>query len=337
MKYVGDAAIAVSAAEGVFPEGANVEFGSVDSDSVYAAVDAATDDELAGVQPVKLVFRDADGKEVAPKGQVTVKVSWATPLEGNAHVFTISDSGAAEAVSGSNLVSATPEKQEFKLSAEQAVRAFAIAATTADTENATADGEATEEKAAEPERTESAETGYPAQTIMGHAGWTSVQITAPEGSLPEGAKVVVSKVDTASVASAVEAAAEANGKSVGDMVALDVTITDKDGNEIQPLKPVKVEFVNAGISGDEISVYHVADDKASATEVATEKAVDVVQSFETDGFSVYVVVETVVPRLTVNFVNGETNIATMYVKAADTAPALCLTRDLRRQPGMGKT
>ena len=332
VKYVGDAAIAVSAAEGVFPEGANVEFGSVDSDSVYAAVDAATDDELAGVQPVKLVFRDADGKEVAPKGQVTVKVSWATPLEGNAHVFTISDSGAAEAVSGSNLVSATPEKQEFKLSAEQAVRAFAIAATTADTENATADGEATEEKAAEPERTESAETGYPAQTIMGHAGWTSVQITAPEGSLPEGAKVVVSKVDTASVASAVEAAAEANGKSVGDMVALDVTITDKDGNEIQPLKPVKVEFVNAGISGDEISVYHVADDKASATEVATEKAVDVVQSFETDGFSVYVVVETVVPRLTVNFVNGETNIATMYVKAADTAPEV---DKILNDPGAG--
>ena len=332
VKYVGDAAITVSAAEGVFPEGASVEFGYVDSDSVYAAVDAATDDELAGVQPVKLVFRDADGKEITPKGQVTVKVSWATPLEGNAHVFTISDSGAAEAVSGSSLVSATPEKQEFKLSAEQAVRAFAIAATTTDAENATTDDEATEEKATETERTESAETGYPAQTIIGHAGWTSVQITAPEGSLPEGAKVVVKKVDTATVADAVEAAAEAHGKSVGDMVALDVTITDKDGNEIQPLKPVSVQFVNVGVSGDDISVYHVADDKGSATEVATEKAVDVVQSFEAEGFSVYVVVATDIPRLTVKFNNESTTIATMYVKAADTAPEV---DKILNDPGAG--
>ena len=319
VKYVGDAAITVSAAEGVFPEGANVEFGYVDSDSVHAAVDAATDDELTGVQPVKLVFRDADGTEIAPKGQVTVKVSWATPLEGNAHVFTISDSGAAEAVSGSNLVSATPSAQEFKLSAEQAVRAFAIAATTADVENATADDEATEEKAAEPERTESAETGYPEQTLIGHAGWTSVHITAPEGSLPEDAKVVVKKVDIATVASVVEAAAEANGKSVDDMVALDVTITDKDGNEIQPLKPVKVEFVNAGVSGDDISVYHVADDKGSATEVATEKAVDVVQSFETEGFSIYAIVGTGADaRIKVIFkgLNDE-EIDSMYVKQND--------------------
>ena len=42
-------------------------------------------------------------------------------------------------------------------------------------------------------------------------------------------------------------------------------------------------------------------------------------SFAASHFSVYVVVETVVPRLTVKFMNGSSEVASMIIKAADTA------------------
>ena len=59
----------------MFPKGAYVELGYVDNDSIYAAVEAATDDELVSVQSAKLVFRDADGNEIDA-------VEWGTVEQG---------------------------------------------------------------------------------------------------------------------------------------------------------------------------------------------------------------------------------------------------------------
>ena len=97
-------------------------------------------------------------------------------------------------------------------------------------------------------------------------------------------------------------------------VALDITIQNKDGVEIQPNGSVNISFENAAVSGDEINVYHVTDDASAVTEVATNT-----QSFDANHFSIYVITgENEVPLTTFNFVdaNGEP-VSTQTVKTGD--------------------
>ena len=97
-------------------------------------------------------------------------------------------------------------------------------------------------------------------------------------------------------------------------VALDITIQNKDGVEIQPNGSVNISFENAAVSGDEINVYHVTDDASAVTEVATNT-----QSFDANHFSIYVITgENEVPLTTFNFVdaNGKP-VSTQTVKTGD--------------------
>ena len=175
--------------------------------------------------------------------------------------------------------------------------------------------------ASEPEAPAAA---YPHQSLKAAVEGTDdtvVTVFAFEGSLPAGSQVVATKVDSSDVADAVEAAAAKAGKDVGDMVAIDVTILDADGNEIEPLGPVYVNFDKVEVETDNVSVYHIDDETGTADVLDTVYEVAGEQWYETDGFSVYVVVETGETgdnaRLTVNFVNGSTTIASMDVKQAD--------------------
>ena len=98
-------------------------------------------------------------------------------------------------------------------------------------------------------------------------------------------------------------------------VALDITIQNKDGVEIQPNGSVNISFENAAVSGDEINVYHVTDDASAVTEVATNT-----QSFDANHFSIYVITgEKEKPLTTFNFVdaNGKP-VSTQIVKTGDT-------------------
>ena len=98
-------------------------------------------------------------------------------------------------------------------------------------------------------------------------------------------------------------------------VALDITIQNKDGVEIQPNGSVNISFENAAVSGDEINVYHVTDDASAVTEVATNT-----QSFDANHFSIYVITgEKEKPLTTFNFVDANGNIvSTQIVKTGDT-------------------
>ena len=98
-------------------------------------------------------------------------------------------------------------------------------------------------------------------------------------------------------------------------VALDITIQNKDGVEIQPNGSVNISFENAAVSGDEINIYHVSDDASAVTEVATNT-----QSFDTNHFSIYVITgENEVPLTTFNFVDADgKSVSTQIVKTGDT-------------------
>ncbi len=168
------------------------------------------------------------------------------------------------------------------------------------------------------------------KTFLGSANAVFVKVVASEGTFPKGTEMKVTAVGEDTVRDAVE---EAMGSEIGNIKAVDITFW-YEGEEVQPLKEVKVQLTTQAFQSEQnVNVVHIEDVEKKDVEVMElTKATDTTAVFATDGFSVYVVVETVVPRLTVNFKNGTTDIATMYVKEADTAEEVA---DIIYDPGAG--
>ena len=156
---------------------------------------------------------------------------------------------------------------------------------------------------------------YPAFNQSEMAGDVVVHATAAEGVLPRDSKLVVKRITRKAILNAVEDAVSEKNKEMDSAVALDITIQNKDGVEIQPNGSVNISFENVSVSGGEINVYHVSDDASAVTEVATNT-----QSFDTNHFSIYVITnENQVPLTTFYFydANGEI-VSTQIVKSGDT-------------------
>ena len=156
---------------------------------------------------------------------------------------------------------------------------------------------------------------YPAFDQSETAGNVVVHATAAEGVLPRDSKLVVKRITRKAILNAVEDTVSEKNKEMDSAVALDITIQNKDGVEIQPNGSVNISFENAAVSGDEINVYHVTDDASAVTEVATNT-----QSFDANHFSIYVITgEKEKPLTTFNFVDANGNIvSTQIVKTGDT-------------------
>lgn len=156
---------------------------------------------------------------------------------------------------------------------------------------------------------------YPAFDQSETAGNVVVHATAAEGVLPRDSKLVVKRITRKAILNAVEDTVSEKNKEMDSAVALDITIQNKDGVEIQPNGSVNISFENAAVSGDEINVYHVTDDASAVTEVATNT-----QSFDANHFSIYVITgENEVPLTTFKFVDAKGNIVSKQtVKTGDT-------------------
>ena len=155
---------------------------------------------------------------------------------------------------------------------------------------------------------------YPAFDQSETAGNVVVHATAAEGVLPRDSKLVVKRITRKAILNAVEDTVSEKNKEMDSAVALDITIQNKDGVEIQPNGSVNISFENAAVSGDEINVYHVTDDASAVTEVATNT-----QSFDANHFSIYVITgEKEKPLTTFNFVDAKGQIvSTQIVKTGD--------------------
>ena len=154
---------------------------------------------------------------------------------------------------------------------------------------------------------------YPAFDQSETAGNVVVHATAAEGVLPRDSKLVVKRITRKAILNAVEDTVSEKNKEMDSAVALDITIQNKDGVEIQPNGSVNISFENAAVSGDEINIYHVTDDASAVTEVATNT-----QSFDANHFSIYVITgENKVPLTTFNFVANGTTVSTQIVKTDD--------------------
>ena len=183
--------------------------------------------------------------------------------------------------------------------------------------------EAQEENKTEEKTEEDAEAGpeakeelpeYPAFDMSATAGNVTVHVTAAEGVLPNGAQLIVKRVTRKAILNAVEETVTEKDKEVDSAIALDITIVNADGIEIQPNGIVNVSFENVAVGGEEVNVYHVTDDASTVTEVATNT-----QSFDANHFSIYVITgEKKVELTTFNFVANEQNVSTQIVKTGDT-------------------
>ena len=66
------------------------------------------------------------------------------------------------------------------------------------------------------------------------AGNVTVHVTAAEGVLPSGAQLIVKRVTRKAILNAVEETVTEKDKEVDSAIALDITIVNADGIEIQP-------------------------------------------------------------------------------------------------------
>ena len=117
-------------------------------------------------------------------------------------------------------------------------------------------------------------------------GVTIKVTTYSEGVLPKGYKVVAEEVSAGTVQNAVETKLEEKGKELVDLRAFDITILDKDGNEIQPKGGVSVQIMGTGVEGENFDIYHMSGDEAQSV-AENRKNSDV--SFTANSFSIWVV------------------------------------------------
>ena len=151
--------------------------------------------------------------------------------------------------------------------------------------------DAESETTSEPE-TESAaeadETVYAAFDESITVDGVKVRVTADAGVFPEGATLKVKKLKGVEREEAREAVDEkTDGLAIAKEYIFDITILDKEGNEIQPEGKANISFETSEVADEtlEAKVYHVKDNgKAEALDV---DASGEIAQVETGGFSPY--------------------------------------------------
>ena len=179
-----------------------------------------------------------------------------------------------------------------------------------------ADDEVVEEKPAEAE--DKAEIEMPAQSFTGKANGAKVTVEAPEGAFPAGTTMKVAAAERAAEKAAESAVAETLGGEgeIKKVIAVDITFSDKDGNEIQPQVPIKVSIVNDEIAkAHEPVVVHVSDGDAKVVEQNASAKDEV--AFSADSFSVYAVVIIDKDADTLEFETDKYLITVSYTKEAE--------------------
>ena len=149
-------------------------------------------------------------------------------------------------------------------------------------ENAVEEGSLNPEEASE----------RPAATFDEVAGDVTVHVEAPEGAFPVGTTMKVEPVADEQVMDAVQNAVE---DSVTKVSAVDIIFLDASGNEIEPAAEIKVSMSSTVMENVEQPVIVHVDEEGVGETVESEQ-VDGAVVFESDRFSVYVMVETITTK-----------------------------------------
>lgn len=171
---------------------------------------------------------------------------------------------------------------------------------TSASESASSAAEPQKEKESEVEAEEIAtaetaqESSYPAQDFEAEVEGTEVvvNVSAPEGALPEDvtltASLVGSSEDNADDQAVADVAAELDDADVeyDGFVALDISFVDADGNKVEPLQPVSVNFtlpaelLPEDVDASTLEVQHLKEDVETEEVVAVETVADTADATE---------------------------------------------------------
>ena len=133
----------------------------------------------------------------------------------------------------------------------------------------------------------------PAAVFDEVAGDVTVHVEAPEGAFPAGTTMIVEPVAEEQVIDAVQEAVE---ESVTKVSAVDIIFLDALGNEIEPEAEIRVSMSSSVMeSVEQPMIVHV--DEEGVAETVESEQVDGSVVFESDRFSVYVLVETISTRV----------------------------------------
>ena len=176
---------------------------------------------------------------------------------------------------------------------EQAVEEEAVT-DEAKEEAAPAAGEQKEEAAPAKESKESKEASSPAFEQSDKVDGVTITVTAEEGTFPEGAKLQVRSATKAEEKKADELVEKARDteKNVASSYTFDISVVDKDGNELQPAdgKTAQVSF-KADEMGEDLltpEVYHIDESgKTPEAEALDVEEKDGEAVAETEGFSTF--------------------------------------------------
>ena len=171
------------------------------------------------------------------------------------------------------------------------------------------------EDPADDQQEEEEKEEMPAQTFTGLVNGLIVNVSAPEGALPAETKMTVTAVNLEQVAQIAEQVVDGE---VSKVRAANITFYNKDDEEIEPAVPVSVSMFTSGLdAAADKAVIHI-DDSGKAKQIPAAVSAKGSAQFTADEFSIYAVVETGTDaRLLVKFMNGESEIASMYVKQDD--------------------
>lgn len=178
--------------------------------------------------------------------------------------------------------------------------ALSPAQETSASESASSAAEPQKEKESEVEAEEIAtaetaqESSYPAQDFEAEVEGTEVvvNVSAPEGALPEDvtltASLVGSSEDNADDQAVADVAAELDDADVeyDGFVALDISFVDADGNKVEPLQPVSVNFtlpaelLPEDVDASTLEVQHLKEDVETEEVVAVETVADTADATE---------------------------------------------------------
>lgn len=170
---------------------------------------------------------------------------------------------------------------------------------TSASESASSAAEPQKEKESEVEAEEIAtaetaqESSYPAQDFEAEVEGTEVvvNVSAPEGALPEDvtltASLVGSSEDNADDQAVADVAAELDDADVeyDGFVALDISFVDADGNKVEPLQPVNVNFtlpaelLPEDVDASTLEVQHLKENEAGEV-VEVERVADTADATE---------------------------------------------------------
>ncbi len=127
----------------------------------------------------------------------------------------------------------------------------------------------------------------PAQTLSVSVNdGAAVNVTAPDGVLPEGASVTSQTISEETVVGKFADAARADGNELTGLKIYDISILNKEGVEIQPDGTVTVAISGTGLAGDRASLYHANDADSDVAKVCDLSGADSVE-FQADHFSFY--------------------------------------------------